>query len=239
MRHLVDPAALDAGAFSWLFLIGAGLLLPLAAIAQQRQLATAGPLGLRRMQIYASAFVTHAALLLGAWLALHELDVRLFAPWFPSALHVLAGLALLALGLAPLFAGWTGSDSSARARTELIAPRSSGERLVFAGVAVSAGVAEEVAYRGLLMLLVAHLTGGWWLPAIVASLAFGAAHAFQGWRGIAGASAMGFAAQVVVGITGTLFVAIGVHIIHDLVAGAVISRRVSMRAAGGPPVAIP
>ena len=53
-----------------------------------------------------------------------------------------------------------------------------------------------------------------------------------------GATAAGLVAQLVVGLTGTLLVAIVVHIVHDVIAGAVIGRRARRRSPGGDPVAV-
>jgi len=232
MRHLADPATLSLGVVSWLFLAGMLVLLPAAVVMQERQLrgrpSDAFP---TRPVIYFSAFVTHLVILIAALLAARDAGLTLLPAYDLSVTHALVAAGALGLGSLTLLERLTPRDD-ARRRAESIAPRTGRDAAAFAGVATSAGIAEEVAYRGVLFSLLAHLIGGWWLPAVVAAVAFGVAHAFQGWRAAALATAAGIVAQVVVGLTGTLLVAIGVHILHDLIAGAVIGRRARRHAPG-------
>ena len=237
MRHLVDPAPLTPGVFSWILLAGLLVLLPAAVIVQERQLRVmrANGIALERPQIYVSAIVTHLGLLVTALAAARESGVALFPPYAFSASHLALGLAALAVGSLTFLDAV--SSPASRERSEAIAPRSRGQFAAFAGVALSAGIAEEIVYRGVLFALLAHFVGGWWIPAIIAAAAFGLVHLFQGWRAAALAAGAGLVAQILVGLTGTLLIAIAAHIVHDLVAGAVISRR-ARRSPGGTPVAV-
>ena len=240
MRPLVDPATLSLlapGVISVAFLVGLLAALPLAVVAQERQLRAMRAEGflLARRDIYLAAVTTHAVLLAAALLAAWDAGIPLLQAPDIGVREVGIGAAAIALGMLTLSERVAPADD-ARARAEAIAPRTSREMLAFAGIAVSAGVAEEIAYRGVLFTLLAHFLGGWWLPAVVAAVAFGVAHVFQGWRAAALATAAGLVAQLVVGLTGTLLVAIVVHIVHDIIAGAVIGRRARSR--GGDPVAV-
>lgn len=239
MRFLADPALLAPGILSWLFVATVTVALPLAVMSQERRLAAVQAVGyvLERRHVYLGAVATHALLLVGAWLAAREAGAALFPDASISVRGVLIGLSALTLGLLPLLERFS-HGGAARARTELIAPRTTGETAAFVGVSVSAGISEEIAYRGVLFLLLAHVMGGWWFPALLAAGAFGVAHLFQGWRAAGLAALIGLVAQVVVGLTGTLLVAIGVHIVHDVVAGAVIGRRARRSPPGGNPVAV-
>jgi membrane protease YdiL (CAAX protease family) len=227
MRPLADPASLQPGALALLFLAVLLVVLPVAAVAQERQLAalTAQGGSLDRRTLYTSAVITHLLLQLGSWLAWGGAPARLLAGHDVTPRDLAAGGAALAVGLVTLLDRFAPRDPRQRDRLLLIAPRTARERLAFAGVAISAGFAEEIAYRGVLFLLLAHYLGGWWLPALVSAAAFGVAHLFQGWRSAVLAGAIGLLAQVVTGVTGTLWVAIVVHILHDMIAGAVIARR--------------
>lgn len=239
MRPLVDPSLLTVGPLSLAFLVVAGLLLPAAAIAQQRTLDTGHPdVVVTRARIYASAFLTHVGLVAGAVIAAREMGADLFPAYRFAPWHAALAVAVLGVGLVPLLRAFDARDPRLRARAALIAPRTPRERAQFAGVAVAAGVAEEIAYRGVLPLVLARLLGGWWLPAIASAAAFGAAHAFQGRRGALLATAIGLIAQALVGLTGTLLLAMLVHAVHDIIAGLVISRRARLDT-GGPSVAVP
>jgi membrane protease YdiL (CAAX protease family) len=237
MRHLVDPTTLAPGVFSWMFLAGLLVLLPTAVIVQERQLRAlrADGVTLERRQIYASAIVTHLVLLLAALAAARESGATLFPSYAFSASHLFIGLAALAVGSLTFLDAV--SSPASRDRSEAIAPQSRSQFAAFAGVALSAGIVEEIVYRGVLFALLAHFVGGWWIPALIAAIAFGLVHLFQGWRAAALAAGAGLLAQVIVGLTGTLLIAIAAHIVHDLVAGAVISRR-ARRSPGGSPVAV-
>jgi membrane protease YdiL (CAAX protease family) len=96
-------------------------------------------------------------------------------------------------------------------------PRGPQERLWFALVSVSAGVCEEVLYRGFLLhygLAVLHLAVGWAIA--LAAVAFGVAHTYQGLKGI---FLTGLLGVVFLGIylgTGVLWPAILVHALTDL-----------------------
>lgn len=70
---------------------------------------------------------------------------------------------------------------------DVLVPRSRVERRWFAGVAVTAGIAEEVVYRALaLTVLTALLPGGRAAALLAAAAAFGLGHAYQGWPGVLG-----------------------------------------------------
>ena len=241
MRPLVDPATLSSlapGAIAVAFMAGLLVALPLAVMAQEHQLRAMGSgFTLTRRDIYVAAVTTHLVLLAAALLAARDAGIPLIGATAIGAREMAVGAAAIALGMLTLSERLAPGDA-ARERAEAIAPRTPREMLAFTAIAFSAGIAEEIAYRGVLFTLLAHWLGGWWVPAIVAAAAFGVAHVFQGWRAAALATAAGLVAQLVVGLTGTLLVAIVVHIVHDVIAGAVIGRRARRRSPGGDPVAV-
>jgi membrane protease YdiL (CAAX protease family) len=240
MRYLMDPALVQPGLVSWLYLALLLIVLPAAVLSQQRRLAglEARHGGLARRDIYASAVITHGVLVLAAWMVMRDLGLTLFPPYTPHASHFLVAAAALGVGLLPLSERFAPGTPELRRRTALIAPRSGAERVAFAGVSLSAGVAEELAYRGALFALLASLLDGWWYAALVAAAAFGIVHLFQGWRGAGLAAALGLVAQLVVGFTGTLLLAMAVHVAHDVIAGLVIARRAERDSMGGAGVAV-
>ena len=54
---------------------------------------------------------------------------------------------------------------------------------------------------------------------------FGIVHLFQGWKSAGIAALIGLRDQIVVGLTGTLFVAIVIHTLHDVITGSVVAVR--------------
>lgn len=223
MRFLVDPSHVRLDAAAWVFLVIVCVLLPLGVVRQHRRLTTA-TLDVTRMRIYASAIGTHAIFLVMVWVVTRTGRLDLMPPYQPSALHLVIGLVALALGLLPLLGRFRLNDPVALERTRLIAPRTGREFVVFYLVSITAGVAEELTYRGLLFTLLSALSG-WWMAALVASAVFGIVHLFQGWKSAGIAALMGLREQLVVGFTGTLWIAIAVHALHDAIAGTVIAVR--------------
>lgn len=224
MRFLVDPSQVVLGAASWLFLAVVCLLLPWGAIRQHRSLAT-DPLPVTRVQIYASALFTHVALLALVWAVVREQRIDLIPAYHPTPLHLLIGLVALGLGLLPIVERFRVKDQLAEQRTRLIAPRARREYAFFYAVAVSAGIVEELAYRGVLFILLASVVRSWWLAAIAGAAIFGIVHLFQGWKSAGVAALVGLRDQIVVGLTGTLLIPIVVHTVHDVIAGTVIGIR--------------
>lgn len=223
MHFVADPALVQWGLWPALFAAFMIFGLPIAALRQHRN----GRLAARvsRREIYASAIATHAMLVLFVWAVIRMQPFGLLAAWRPGWWQLGIGLAALGLGLVPLLERLRLADPDIQARTRIIAPRTGREHAMFLGVAVSAGIAEELAYRGLLFTLVASVVSGWWMPAVICAAAFGIVHLFQGWKGAGIAALMGLREHLVVGLTGTLIVAMLVHVLHDAIAGIVIGRR--------------
>lgn len=102
-------------------------------------------------------------------------------------------------------------------------PRSPREELLFAGVAVTAGIAEELIYRGFLLRYLA--AGPWGLSALaalaVSSAVFGLAHAGQGARGVLLTAVVGVAMGGLFLASGSLLPPILLHTLIDLRALAV------------------
>jgi len=97
-------------------------------------------------------------------------------------------------------------------------PRTQAERRTFVGLAVTAGVCEEIIYRGFLLAYVAwlapDLTDGW--RVLIVSIAFGFAHAYQGRRGIVLTGIVGIGMGSLVVTSGSLLPAIAIHALIDL-----------------------
>jgi membrane protease YdiL (CAAX protease family) len=224
MRFLVDPASVTLNPTGWLFLFAICVGLPLGALRQHRRL-KAGTLQMSRARIYQSAIATHAMFLLLCWVAIRGERLNLFPAYRLAPVHVAIGLVALAIGLLPLLEQFRRNDPVAKERVRLIAPRTRREFSAFYVVCTTAGVVEELTYRGLLFTLLAALVGGWWPAALIASALFGIVHLFQGWKSAGIAALMGLREHIVVGLTGTLFIAMVVHTLHDAIAGTVIGIR--------------
>lgn len=172
--------------------------------------------------------------------------VRFLAHWWLLALAVLASVALSgeplswlslqgAPGLTPwgLLAAFTLAfgfpllrvhDPAFRraleaqlAKVSAILPSTRRERALFAAVAVTAGVCEELVFRGLIPAWSdALLPGRPWVGAILSIAGFGLAHAYQGRRGILLTTILGGAFFATLFFTGSLLLPMALHALNDL-----------------------
>jgi membrane protease YdiL (CAAX protease family) len=97
-------------------------------------------------------------------------------------------------------------------------PRTSTQWALWLLVSLAAGVAEETAYRGVLVVLLASVTASFIAAAILSAAAFAIVHYPQGPKSMGWVFAIGLVMQGVVAATGTLYVAMGVHAVYDVTA---------------------
>lgn len=108
-----------------------------------------------------------------------------------------------------------------------LAPRNPREWALWAATALAAGVAEEVAYRGVGMQLLWYALGSPWAAALLCAGAFALAHAMQGGKSMAVIFAIALVMHGLVAFTGTLVLAMVVHGGYDLAAGYLIAQEAS------------
>jgi membrane protease YdiL (CAAX protease family) len=108
-----------------------------------------------------------------------------------------------------------------------IAPQTPGEDRLFDMVSITAGVCEEILYRGLLLATFVPLVGTW--PAVaITSLIFGLGHAYQGMSGIAKTGMVGLVLALFTVFSGSLYIAIVLHAVVDMTSGRVMGRALRM-----------
>lgn len=95
-------------------------------------------------------------------------------------------------------------------------PRDLGELRWAALLAVTSGVSEELFFRLFLPLVVAVVTGSAGAGLIVAAAAFAVVHRYQGWRGMAATGAVGLVLAAVHLGSGSLWLAMAVHVAINL-----------------------
>jgi membrane protease YdiL (CAAX protease family) len=136
-----------------------------------------------------------------------------------------AGLTLSGLLTILVFrqiSAWTGAQESPVLR-ELM-PQTRKEKGVFGLLSLAAGVAEELAYRGYAIPLLAPLlgVGG---AVLLTSGVFGVLHGYQGWLGILRTALMGGLLAWGFLASGSLWPAIVAHTAIDLLAGIVLGEK--------------
>jgi membrane protease YdiL (CAAX protease family) len=102
-------------------------------------------------------------------------------------------------------------------------PRNRSERWSFAALAVTASITEEVIWRGfglgLLFMLLPHAPVA--IPIVLAALAFGWAHLYQGWTGVLATAVLGGLFAWLYWATGSLLWPMLLHVLVDLRAALV------------------
>jgi uncharacterized protein len=180
-----------------------------------------------RRYIYKRSLISHALLILcivllwltrGRPLAALGLDLPLS---FPGRLGLMvmgiAAAAMLVLLPLSLFRLDGAGRTKLLARLERlkIAPRRTGEALLFLPVALVAGISEELLFRGFVIWFLFPAAG--WLWAIPASaLLFGLGHLYQGWRGFLSTAATGLVLGGLYALSGSLWWVMGLHALIDL-----------------------
>lgn len=101
-------------------------------------------------------------------------------------------------------------------------PHTDQEAKEFVALSITAGICEEIVYRGYLMLYIASAIAieGMWPAALLSSLAFGLAHTYQGPKGVLKVSLLGLAFAGLYLLTGSIWLPIVLHAVIDLVSGS-------------------
>lgn len=147
----------------------------------------------------------------------------------PAGAPSMAGAAVTMLGLAFLFAQWRAitrldEDGLAALRSQMDAvadflPRTDREAAAFRRLAVTAGICEEIVYRGYLIWYLAAYAGAW-PAALLAGAAFGLFHLYQGAGGVVKTGLTGTVMGILYVGTGSLLWPAILHAAIDLQGGA-------------------
>ncbi len=105
------------------------------------------------------------------------------------------------------------------ARLEPILPRSPRELRLFLALGVSAGVCEEVFYRGYLLWWGQAIGAPIWAAVAISAALFGAAHAYQGADGALRVFGLGVVFGAIAWLTGSIWIPIVAHGLIDIAAG--------------------
>lgn len=137
-----------------------------------------------------------------------------------SMLLVLAVAALMVLqtrSLARLSADKRAAVGTRLGRLVALIPHTTGEYRWFVALSVTAGVCEELLYRGFLVWLLQPWIGLGW-AAMVSVIAFGAGHAYQG-KDVVRPTVAGIVLQGIALLTGSILPGILLHAILDVMGG--------------------
>ena len=202
-----------------------------AATFGYRRLQLAAPADVPRMRLalYRQAIVVQWALTLGVlaiWMGKHRSWEALglvprVTPWLPWIAAAFTALAFLQWKQR---ARALGSDEGlARVRKRLahverMLPHTRFELRWFERLSITAGICEELLYRGFMLWYLFAFLGT--VPAVLlAGAVFGAGHAYQGWKGALGTGVLGVVFGAVYLLCGSLYLPMVLHALTDLYAG--------------------
>jgi uncharacterized protein len=128
----------------------------------------------------------------------------------------------------PKLAGANLDKWADRMQTLKITPGTHDELLVFILVAITAGVWEELLYRGFFIWFLMPLTGAAG-AAVISSAIFGIGHLYQGRTGVVYTALVGLAFAVFYLLTQSLWWLMAAHAIVDIYGGTLVYRLLAMR----------
>jgi membrane protease YdiL (CAAX protease family) len=163
--------------------------------------------------------IIHGVLFLVAWFVWRSFGQSVFPPYEIQWRHVALGFAILVVFVCGMYPVWKYNAARKRDRIYRNMPQASNEMPGWIAVSLSAGFAEEIAYRGVLFGILYHWIPNWWAAALLCAVAFALGHAIQGWKSALIIFVMSVVVQGLVWYTGTLYVAMVAHAIYDAIAG--------------------
>ena len=202
------------------------LLVPLPAVLlAQARLIRDLPEDAEREGIYVSSAVSVWVLAAFAMVAarssgMTRSDLRLEAP--DTALLLGATGATILAGLAVMAAGRV-LRLRESALLDYLIPRTSSEKIAFAGLSVSAGIAEELVFRSFLIATLISAGASLGVAAAVSVAAFAVSHAYQGMSGVIRVGILGLVLTAPYVVTGSVYPSILAHILLDLLTGLVLA----------------
>jgi membrane protease YdiL (CAAX protease family) len=238
MKSLILPAGVFISTLFWLraaalptaarvlaaLLIGA---LPAFAIAQARMVAKTpieempprnqlyfGTIAALWALAFATAFVAADSQFPPELLGVKLLPLSEFWLWFGFSV----------IGAAAIVVAFKAIGMQETREIHYLIPRTVSEKLTFVAVSLTAGICEELVFRGFLIAALRAATGSVLLAVVLAAGAFGVAHAHQNVSGGLRAALLGVVLTVPLLATGSLYPAIAAHALVDLLGGLWLSK---------------
>jgi membrane protease YdiL (CAAX protease family) len=205
-----------------IFLGVVGAFIPIAAWLSSKALDQG--VRVERLDFYLETVITQTALVVLALWVWRANDLPISCALTLDVRAVFWAVILLTTALLVMYVAWTRSGPERRDRYRMILPETGHEKVAWAGVSLTAGIGEEIVYRGVLFGLLLGWSGSWWAAALASAVLFGVAHLVQGWKAVPLVIAYGLLFQLLYAATGSLFLPIAVHVMYDLIAGLLISR---------------
>jgi membrane protease YdiL (CAAX protease family) len=168
--------------------------------------------------------------------------LALFAAWhnyLPLFPHTVIGLKAIGIGIAAFilkigyfFFRFKSGKHKDSASLQFIAPQTQNEKILYVAMALMAGIFEEIAYRGVGFQLFSWITNSYFIGAFLSAIAFGLAHIVQGRSAVFAVILHALVDQLVVYLTGTLYIVMVIHFVYDAIVGLFLSKKIHLGDAG-------
>lgn len=117
-----------------------------------------------------------------------------------------------------------GKNPAGQQAMRYLSPRSSAEVVAWFFIAAAAGFCEEIVFRGYLQRQILAFSGNTTLAVVTQAVIFGAAHAYQGYRGMISITVYGALFGILAVLCRSLRPGMMQHFLQDLTAGLVAAR---------------
>jgi len=216
----LNPGSISA--LGWAFVIFVTVVVPWAVLRNRESaLAMADiPLALRFYAMLLPQVVLGVLALATGFVE----GIELFPARAPSLLSWFSGAVFLGVALLLVRPHWRRSIEEDKPTWRLFAPTNRRERRMWIALSLSAGIGEELVWRGVLPALIALLTGSLAVGIALSVASFALAHAIQGVRSVLAIAGIAAAFHVLVFVSGSLYTAMLVHFAYDVIAGFTYAR---------------
>jgi membrane protease YdiL (CAAX protease family) len=219
----VFPQAEFVNLAGWYHLIAFGLFVPWLAWRGRRRVLGPRPLPNRIAHFRSTAMMLLLFASLSLLVARNEW-IDLFPPMEWTSVSVAAAVAMYVGSVVAMRPRWRRAVEKRLRVVYLFMPDTAAERAWWIAVSVLAGVGEEISWRGVQTALLAALTGSYVAAAILTAISFGLGHIVQGWRSAVLIAVFSLGFQALVWLSGSLYLAMAVHIAYDITAGLAYGR---------------
>jgi membrane protease YdiL (CAAX protease family) len=212
-----------------LYLVLVVVLMPLGAIRGRlaRGDDRSGPRPVERTGVLSRAVIVQLALLVVSLIVARTHGMALWRPAHLGGREVAVGLGALLVLMGVGVLSWRMRSAEERRQMWVrhLLPRTPAQWGLWLLVSIAAGISEETAYRGVVVVLLGSLTASFVLAVLLSAAVFALVHYPQGGKSMALVFAIALVMQALVSVTGTLYVAMGVHAAYDITAGMRAARR--------------
>lgn len=130
---------------------------------------------------------------------------------------------------------WPDRGQDSKDKLARLLPRERGDLPPYFALCLTAGICEELVYRGVATVLLTRLIGSLLAAIGIAAIVFALAHVIQGWRAAVVIFFIALLAHALVFVTKSLYPAVAAHALYDAVGGVLMSRWYRREIESAPP----